>query len=317
MATSKANAGKRALTSDTRIEAAISLLAALTSAPDGRVHARSACFNLGLQPTQLDEVIGLLQLLADRHTGTRLLIYRESDDTVLAGTAGALDPLRLTQEEAMAVSSVLARYRLDASVRDRVTSALMPPTASHSPEKTPILIAGDTLFGGYYQQLIEAQQDGVRVRIAYRADHDARATERTVDPGFIEVSGDAAYLIAWDIEKDAQRRYRLDRVASVELTDDSVVAHPFQRTSPAESLRATGATAQVTFVSRKQAASLDWAGLELNEGREDAGGTFTVPVSYATEAWLFDQILAGAGTIHIAAPQDLRARFISYAQSLL
>lgn len=317
MRASNANAGKRALTSDARIEAAIGLLAALASAPASRVNAQSACQNLSLQPSQLDEVIGLLQLLADRRTGARMAIYRKEDDVVLAGTAGALSPLRLTQEEALAVSSVLARYQLDESVRDRVTQALMPASSSSSSKETPALIAGDTLFGGYYQQLVEAQQDGVRLRIAYRADHDPHAVERTVDPGFIEVSGDAAYLIAWDIGKDAQRRYRLDRIASVSPTDESVVAHPFHRNSAAESLRAAGTTAQIIFISREQAIGLDWAGLGLNEGSENADGTFTAPVSYATESWLFDQVLAAAGDIRIASPQDLRERFVSYAKSLL
>lgn len=312
-----ANANKplRALTSDARIEAAIGLLTALTNSPDHRVSATVVCRDLALKPNQLEEVVSLLQLLADRRTGSRAVIYREADDIVLDGTAGTLGPLRLTDEEALAISLVLERYQLDGAVTKRLERALMPRGRAETTASLPL--AGDALFGGYYQQLIEAKQDGVRCRIAYRADHDKQAAERTVDLGFIEVAGDAAYLIAWDIKKDAQRRYRLDRIASVTYTEDSVVEHPFRRMSPAESLREAGSTASVRFSNRVHAEALDWAGLDANAGTENPDGSFTAPVSYATETWLFDHVLAAAGSIRIEGPLSLRARFLAYAKSLL
>ena len=315
MAASKTSSASRSFTSDTRIEAAIGLLAALTSSPDHRVSAATAQRDLALRPHQLEEVIALLQLLADRRTGSRAVIYREDDDIVLAGAAATLSPLRLTDDEAIAVSLVLERYQLDDAVRTRLKRALMPNAPQA--DTAPSLLAGDALFGGYYQQLVEAKQDGVRCRISYRSDHDERATDRIIDPGFIEVAGDAAYLIAWDVEKDAQRRYRLDRIASVTFTEDSVVEHPFQRMSPTESLREAGAVADVRFASRGQASALDWAGLDIDTGTENPDGSFTAAVSYATETWLFDQLLAAAGSIRIESPSELRERFLTYAESLL
>lgn len=316
MTTSNANAVLRALTSDTRIEAAIGLLAALTSNPEHRVNATIACRDLALQQNQLEEVVSLLQLLADRRTGSRAVINRENDDIVLAGAAGTLGALRLTDEETLAVSLVLERYQLDEAVRNRLKRALMP-SAPQREAVASSLLAGDALFGGYYQQLIEAKQDGVRCLIAYRADHDEQAVERVIDPGFIEVAGKVAYLIAWDIEKDAQRRYRLDRIANVTFTEDSVVEHPFQRMSPTESLRKAGATANLRFSNRGYAEALDWAGLDIAAGAENADGSFTAPVSYATETWLFDQTLAAAGNIRIESPRNVRARFLTYAENLL
>lgn len=317
MTAMRSRENKRTLTSDGRIEAAIGLIAALSSAKDGRVNADTASRELALQPGQLDDVIALLQLLSDRRTGSRMMIYRDGDDIVLSGSAGSLEPLRLTDDEALAMSLVLERYRLDDAVRARVAKALMPADSARHDTASASLIAGDALFGGFYQKVVEAQQDGVRCRILYRADHDVYAAVRVIDPGFIEVAGDTAYLIAWDIEKDAQRRYRLDRIADVVFTDESVVEHPFQRTSSADSLRAAGKDAQIRFASRAQAAQLDWAGLALDEGAGREDGAFGAPVRYATETWLFDHVLAAAGSICIEGPRDLRERFLAYAKNLL
>ena len=45
---------------------------------------------------------------------------------------------------------------------------------------------------------------------------------------------------------------------------------------------------------------------------EDEG--VEAPVSYTSEAWLFDQILAAGGRIVIASPPELRDRLIAYAR---
>lgn len=306
----------RNLTSDSRVEAAINLLAALTGAPDGRLPVAVACQNLTLSERQVEEVIGLLQMLADRRTGSRALIYRDHDDIVLAGRAGELAPLRLTSDEAQAVAQVLDRYKLDEQVRIRVERALMPTDVQDGADAVSLL-AGDALFGGFYQQIIEAIQDGARCRMSYRADRDRCISERLIDPGFIEVAGDTAYLIAWDVDKNAQRRYRLDRMENVSLTEDSAERHPFQRVSPAQSLRETGSSATLSFPSRSFAEATGWAGLDADAGQTQPDGSFMAPVGYATESWLFDQVLATAGTVCIVNPPDLRDRFVTYAQNLL
>lgn len=315
MATSKARAATRPLTADSRIEAAIGLLAALANAPGQRLRASAARRALALSEPQLDEIIELLQLLSDSRTGSRPIIVRSGDEIALEGTAAEMDPLRLTAEEAIAVMQVLARCRLDEGVRERVAKALMP--GGEPVDDAAAAASGDALFGGFYQKVVEAIQDGIRCLISYRSGSEAQATARTVDPGFIEVSDDGAYLIGWDVRKDGQRRYRLDRIAAVRFTEDSAGRHAFRRTAPAESLRAGGAEALLSFPGRAEAEALGWAGLDLDRGAAQPDGTFTAPVSYATGSWLFDQLLAAAGSIRIIGPEDLRRRFTAYARGLL
>ena len=305
----------RTLTTADRIEAVINLLAALANTPSRRMADSALCRALALTEPQLEEIIELVQLLADTRTGSRAVVRREGGDIVLEGTAALIDPLRLTDEEALAVTQALARCHLSGDMRERVSKALMPDGAPAA--GADATVSGDALFGGFYQQIIEAIQDGVRCRISYRTSDQQQAGERLIDPKLIEVSGDAAYLIAWDVEKDAQRRYRLDRIAAVSFTEESVIPHPFQRTSTSESLRTAGSTVRLAFANRSAASSLDWAGLDSARGTEHPDGTFEAPVDYATEDWLFDRLLEAAGSIRIIAPAELRDRFIAYAQDLL
>ena len=46
-------------------------------------------------------------------------------------------------------------------------------------------------------------------------------------------------------------------------------------------------------------------------------GLALASVAYTNEAWLFDQVLEGAGEIQIIAPLELRERLRDYAAALL
>ena len=49
--------------------------------------------------------------------------------------------------------------------------------------------------------------------------------ERLIDPLRIATHGDQTYLLAWDIEVDGQRSYRIDKIEGLSLTEDSVERH--------------------------------------------------------------------------------------------
>ncbi|MFR3450977.1 MAG: WYL domain-containing protein [Collinsella sp.] len=154
--------------------------------------------------------------------------------------------------------------------------------------------------------------------ISYRASDECSPSTRLVDPKFIEVSGDAAYLVAWNVEKDAQRSYRLDRIANAELTDDSVERHDFSPYSAAESLRAHGADATLRFVNSGELASRDWEGIRRGTADEQEDGSVLVHISYHVRAWLFSQIAAAAGAIVIEEPAEPEKRLPEHgAKSLL
>lgn len=301
-----------ALDSDNRTLAALQLLAALTVAPENHLSRSDAIRELGVSDGQLDETIELLQAVSDDRTGARIALVYDGDDIFLQGDAGLLDPLRFTGDEALALTQVLDRFRFSPHVRERIHEALDPRIEQADRN----LLEGDPLFGGFYPVLSEALTIGARVEISYRSYEDDKPHARMVDPGFITVEGDAAHLAAWDIAKDAQRTYRLDRIAGVSLTDDSVERHPFERTTLADSLRKTGLRVTVRFASNTLLEQTSWQGLDREHARMGEDGTVLVPLSCTSKPWLFDQLLASGGELVLEEPTELRAELLAYAQTV-
>lgn len=299
--------------SDDRIEAAVDLLAALT-AREGKPLARGdALALLDLDGRGLDDAIALVGTLADRWTGARAVIAEDARGISLVGDAATLRPLRLTLEEGAVLSHVLRTARLDALTRGRIERALFPLDDG---ERT--LDAGLAGTGGVsdiYLALKDAIRFGKRCAVRYRSAADESARERTIDPWKIETSGDVSYLIAWDVARDAQRRYRLDRFECVGDTGQSADRHPWDGRDLAESIKGAGNTAELGFPSERAARETGWSGLGSIEPLPD--GTVAAQVSYTSEPWLFDQVLAGMGEIRLLGPEDLLPRFEAYARSLL
>ena len=133
----------------------------------------------------------------------------------------------------------------------------------------------------------------------YRAASEDAPCERIIDPGYIEVAGDAAYLVAWNVVKGGQRSYRLDRIDSVELTEDSVIDHPFVRLSAAESLQKHGNTAKMRWSTQEAFDASTWAGIDRDSAKRNDDGTVEANVSYTSTPWLFDQVLAAGGELII------------------
>lgn len=300
------------LDSDRRVSVALSLLGALDAAPNAQIDAEAFAQDLSLTNEQLNEITQLLQFVEDGITGARVAIRREGNQVILDGNAGHFGAIRFTGDEALAIMQVLDRFHIDEAVKDRIQTALAP-AVQHANQN---LLAGDALFGGFYQDLCEAMVDGARMEIDYQPLNADAPSARTVDPGFITVSGDAAYLVAWNVDKDEQRSYRLDRISHVSVTDDSVENHPFERKSVEESLRAAGETVELAFLRQDVFDRCNWGGINRSDVWTGEDGRIRAQVSYVSKPWLFDQILAAGGSLEIIAPPELRREFVEYAQHL-
>lgn len=298
-----------------RVTGALWLLEALTAAPEQRIDAAYAKQTLACTDEELDGYLALLSTLADRTGGGRTIAYRDGSVLVLEGNAACMKPLRLTAGEGMALAHVLSSLNLDHNLADRLERALLVPGSGNASTNTKPLLANTRSFGTCYQQLSEALTDGVRCRITYRAQTEREPTVRTIDPLSIETSDDNAYLLAWNVEKHATRRYRLDRVSAVELTDDSVERHQVIPDTVASSLSTTGTTATVEC-SVDSDAPTRWLGIRRVEQMPGADARQRIMVQVSTPAWLFDEVLAAGGDLVIVAPAELREQFIAYVQKL-
>ena len=186
------SANGKPLSSEDAIVACLNILAALTASPTGSVDTATIEREFDLTDQQLEEAVDLLQSLADERTGARVAVELEEGHITLLGTAGRISPLRLTPAESLALGQALARCNLDPEVRKRIQDALGPAGKADDPK----LLAGDALLGGFFPVIAEALSIGARLRMRYRSVLESSPSERIVDPGYIEVVGDAAYLVA-------------------------------------------------------------------------------------------------------------------------
>ncbi|MER7279170.1 WYL domain-containing protein [Dactylosporangium sp. NPDC000244] len=154
------------------------------------------------------------------------------------GAGTRLPPLLLDDDEAIAtaVSLRLASAGTVAGAGEAALRALakldqvMPPRLRA--EVRAVHGATETLVGPGVQidaevlvTLARACRDAVRVRFGYPD------TERSVEPVRLVTTGRRWYLMAWDVDRDAWRTFRLDRMRAVTATTWRF--HPREHPDPA------------------------------------------------------------------------------------
>jgi predicted DNA-binding transcriptional regulator YafY len=140
------------------------------------------------------------------------------------GTGGALPPLLLDDEEAVAVAvglrtaasgsiagieetsvRVLAKLQqvLPARLRHRVSAfqSATLPVPSRAPRVDPDVLT----------MIASACRDHERLRFDYQA-HSGKASRRDVEPYRLVNDRQRWYLVAWDTDRDAWRTFRVDRI---------------------------------------------------------------------------------------------------------
>ena len=299
------------MTVDDLVSKSISLLQALTAAGGQRISRTTVQEELRVSNEQLDDLLDIVSDLCDRQTGARAIVESDQSTVALVGDAACLAPLRLNVGDAQVLGYVLDALNIDDATRARAEAAVCPSTTA--PQSTLSLLESRR-YGSFYQVLSEALADGVRCTIHYRAATDTEARERTVDPVALRDEAGSTYLDAWDVEQDAARRYRLDRISAVTLTDDSVETHPIPA-GIGESLAQNAITATLAAKQLWYAKTLPWAGIQSVEPTSEGGAV--VHVSVSRETWLFDEVLFSAGELVIKEPEGLRERFCAYARLLM
>lgn len=143
------------------------------------------------------------------------------------GAGKALPPLLLDDQEAVAVA-VSLRLAAGGTVAGASEAALrtltkldqvMPPRLRS--EVRAVQDTTDTLAGGVevidgeaLLTLARATRDHVRVRFGYVA-RGGEETERYVEPVRLVATGRRWYLMAWDVDREDWRTFRLDRMSEV------------------------------------------------------------------------------------------------------
>jgi predicted DNA-binding transcriptional regulator YafY len=158
------------------------------------------------------------------------------------GAGAALPPLLLDDDEAVALAVGLRAaaaggvagveemsLRLLVKLEQVLPSRLRRRVRSVHDAVAPLAGRGPTLDADVLTRLSAAIRDRERVRFDYRT-HDGQAAVRLVDPQRLVHARGRWYLLAWDVDRDAWRTFRADRLTLRPTTGPRFAA----RADPAE-----------------------------------------------------------------------------------
>ena len=136
-------------------------------------------------------------------------------------------PLRLRRDEATSLIVAVEAVREvadagTAEVAERVLAKLAALVGDAATGVSIDLAAGDSAV----RDTLRAAIDGRRqLRLTYDGAARRETTQPVVDPVSVDVCDGASYLVAWAIEREAWRTYRLDRIVAAEQTGQDTTDH--------------------------------------------------------------------------------------------
>ncbi len=154
------------------------------------------------------------------------------------------------------------------------------------------------------------------LRIDYYKENEDEFTERTIEPYKLANGQEGWYIHSYDLEKDASRSYRLDRIREATVLDESFERRPgiepdvhgWLATGEVPSSR----TARI-WVSPERAR---WAREDRRVVEELEDGAVIVERTYASHQWLAREILKEGGAAVVLEPDEARQAVLEAAETL-
>ncbi len=226
-----------------------------------------------------------------------------ADDTVTIGMADELRrPLRLRPDEALRLVLVLtAAQRITQGDVPGLGSALAKVRAAVGvDEHAAVAVVDDA---GHLDDLRRAVDAGLVVELDYLGRKDSRAQHRRVEPWRVDITREGQYLQGHDLDRDAHRVFRLDRVTTLVVTDRAATTPapadlPVPRWVPDDdAVRAVLALRPgAHFVADYVRADVD----------EVVDGVRHVELRTDALDWLADLVLGGGAAVDVVEPPELR-----------
>lgn len=226
-----------------------------------------------------------------------------SDDAVTITMADELRrPLRLRPDEALRLVLVLtaAQRITHGDVPGLDTALAKVRQAVGVDEHAAVAVVDDA---GHLDQLRDAIVRGRVVELDYVGRKDRRPQARRIEPWRVDITKSGQYLQGHDLDRQAARVFRLDRVTALVVTDLVVT------TVPPDDLPIPA------WVPDRDAVT---AVLDLGPGAHFVGDYVqadvdttsgdTRRIQLRTDAldWLADLVLAGGAAVHVLGPPELR-----------
>src|SRR5947208_4490203 len=268
--------------------------------------------NLQITEPELREDIDVLNVV--NFGGGSYVLYAEvSGDTIEVDPEPYGDnfakPARLLPLEAKALVAaidLIGEHLPEGSLnsaRQKIVDAL-----GHDPAAEGLQI---TTAGGedpnITRKVNEAISEHRVLEFEYYKENEDEFTHRRVEPyKLLNAQTQGWYVHCWDLDRDAPRSYRLDRIKSAEVTGESFEPRPGVEPDvhgwPATGEVEASRSARV-WISPERAR---WAREDRRVIEELKDGAVIVDLHYAGENWLVREILKEAGDAVVLEPDDAR-----------
>ncbi len=278
--------------------------------------------DLNVSEEELQEDIDVLNVV-NFGGGSYVLFAQVDGDDVKVDTEPYSDnfarPARLLPLEAKALVAaidVLGEYFPDDSLlsaRAKVVRAL-----GEDPAEVGLHIAGaradDSEIAG---QLSRAAADRRVVQIEHYKEDQDEFSERTIEPYSLMNGREGWYVHTYDLTKHAPRDFRLDRIRSVNATNE--LFEPREGMEPElDGWASTGVVSTATvariWIDPERAR---WVREEHDVTSEQRDGSIIIELPYGGTGWLVTEIFKFAGDAVVLEPAEARAEVQRAARALL
>lgn len=246
----------------------------------------------------------------------------------LTESRGMTRPLRLGPREGVALLAALRslaalRPALDAERAAVLDSALAKVQAATGDAAAGVPVEVELSVDsapGVAAAVGTALAERRRLRLRY-VDASDVTSERDVDPVRLVSQDQHSYLLAWSLAADAERMFRLDRIAAAQVLDEPADAHAVAADADVFSPDASGELVTVRLAGRAR-----WVAetVPVERTREAGDGSFEVDLRVVQPAWLRHLLLQVAEDVlevrpaHVAqdAARTARDALAAYAPLL-
>lgn len=237
-------------------------------------------------------------------------------------------PLRLSATEASAVIVALRMLRdtsngetraLVKQVLTKLEKAASHAGAAHVDVSPSPRDAEQVAQADLTRVLNEAAVAGRQVRLAYFVPSRGEESERIVDPRGVVTHGVFAYLDAWCHRAEAERLFRLDRIARADVLETPVSSPPRAPRDLSDGLFADADQPGSAVVTLRLAPEARWATeyYPMRAVRPQADGTAEVDLVVVDRRWLIRLLMRLAPHAEVVSPREFTETFNATAQETL
>jgi len=270
------------------------------------------CQRLELSEDELRDDIDVLNVV--NFGGGTYVLYAEIEGDVIEvdsepyGDSFAR-PARLLPLEAKAlvaaidlVGDHLPQSRLD-SAREKIVAAL-----GRDPAQEGLAIVSESGGAEAARIVNEAIAKREVLELNYYKENEDTFSERKVEPYRLENGREGWYAECFDLDRQAMRHFKLDRIKEARPTGETFEPRPeAEELAGVEGWMSDGQVPEASvarvWVSPERSR---WMREERTVVEELADGAVVVELPYAGTSWLVREILRGAGDLVVLEPQEAR-----------